>query len=352
MCKNILIIRLSSIGDVIHCTPVARSLKMRWPDCKITWLVGQVAAELIQENPTIDKIIIWSREKFEGYLREWKLWHAWKMWRELQRILAEPYFDAVLDIQGLFLTGMISRLVNTRRRIGMTGTKEINWLFMTERGKPLGRHITQKYLGVLTCLGIHNVDFRMCLAVAERDRKFATEFLQTQGVGLQEKIGILILGTTWQSKNWPLPFFEKVIILLAGTFKIILCGSQQEVLAGQELEEKLSIPIINTIGLTGLLEMAAIMERASVVIAGDTGPLHMAAALGIPTVGLFGPTDPIIYAPQGSGNESVTSQLPCSYCHKKRCRKAEDALCMRSITPEAVVGKVGQVTGVTIEVTL
>lgn len=339
MCKKILIIRLSSIGDIIHCTPVARSLKGMWPDCKVTWLVGQVAADLIKENPHIDEVIIWSREKFEQYLREFKFLQAWEMWQELRKNLVGKYFDAVLDIQGLFLTGMISSLVHTERRIGMRGTKEINWLFMTERGKPLGRHITQKYLGVLTCLGIENVDSRMCLVVTNEARQFATSFLQNQGVK-GEKIAILIVGTTWQAKNWPVVFFEKLIILLSGNFKIILCGGAAEVTAGQEIEQQISIPVINAIGVTRLLEMAAIMEKASVVIAGDTGPLHMAAALGIPTVGLFGPTDPTIYAPQGQEQESLTSQLSCSYCHKKHCGKAKEALCMSQITPEAVLKKV------------
>lgn len=340
MCQKILIIRLSSIGDVIHCTPVASSIKATWGQCKITWLVGTVSADLLQENPYIDEIIIWSREKFEQYLREFKFKQAWVMWQELQKKVTGKYFDVVLDVHGLFLTGMITRLIKAKRRIGMSGAKELNWLFMNETGKPVGNHITQKYLGVLTCLGINNTHSKMSLSVSESARQFATAFLQEHGAFLHEKIIIVIIGTTWSSKNWPVVFFEEVVIALAKDFKVILCGGQAEVGISQDIMMKISLPVINAVGLTTLLEMAALIEKAALVIAGDTGPLHMAGALGVPTIGLFGPTNPQIYAPQGREHISLVSNLPCAYCHKKQCSKAKEAPCMGQITPEVVIGKV------------
>ena len=340
MGQHILIIRLSSIGDVIHCTPVASSIKATWSQCKITWLISAVSADLIKENPDIDEVIIWSREKFEKYLREFNVKQAWLMWKELQKEFKERQFDIVLDIHGLFLTGMITRLVKAKRRIGMSGAKEFNGFFMTETGKPIGKHITQKYLGVLTCLGIKKFDLKMRLFVSAADRQFATAFLQKHGVDLYEKVIMIIIGTTWSSKNWPALFFEQLIISLAPKFKIILCGGQSEVATGQKIMEKVSLPVINAIGQTKLLEMAALIEKSLLVIAGDTGPLHMAGALGIPTIGLFGPTNPEVYAPQGKEHSSLTGQRSCAYCHKKQCFKNQEALCMRDITPEVVRNKV------------
>ena len=340
MCQKILIIRLSSIGDVIHCTPVASSIKKAWNECKITWLVSEVSADLIKENPHIDEIIIWSREKFEKHLRAFQFKQAWAMWRELQKMFEGKDFDAVLDIHGLFLTGMIARLVKTKRRIGMREAKELNWLFMTETGKAVGKHITQKYLGVLTCLGIEKVDSRMNLIVPVAARQFAENFLREHGVFSSEKIIIVIVGTTWPSKNWPVLFFEQLVITLAQEFRIILCGGKGEVAIGQKIVAQVGLPVINAIGKTQLLEMAALLERAILVIAGDTGPLHMAGALDVPTIGLFGPTNPNVYAPQGKKHVSLTSNRSCAYCHKKQCRKAKEALCMSDITPEVVKCKV------------
>jgi lipopolysaccharide heptosyltransferase I len=341
--KEILIIRLSSIGDIIHCTPVASSLKAAWPDCKITWMVGEVSADLLKNNPNIDEILIWSREKFEKYLRAYRFKEALGMWRDLQCKLRGKHFYAVLDIHGLFLTGMIARQAKTEKRIGLKGAKELNSLFMSESGKALGKHITDKYLGVLTCLGIESVDHRTYLVVSEEARQFVKKLLQEHAVAPQERILVLVLGTTWATKNWPPVFFIEIIKLLYRDFRIILCGGKAEVEMGREVETKAGVPIINSIGLTSLLEMAGIIEKASVVVAGDTGPLHMAGALGVPTVGMFGPTNPATYAPQGEQHATLFSNLPCSYCHKQKCPEGERK-CMESITPEAVVQKVHAIT--------
>jgi lipopolysaccharide heptosyltransferase I len=343
--KEILIIRLSSIGDIIHCTPVASSLKAAWPDCKITWMVGEVSADLLKDNPNIDEILIWSREKFEKHLRAYQFKKALEMWRDLQDKLQGRAFYAVLDIHGLFLTGMIARQAKTEKRIGLKGAKELNSLFMNETAQALGKHITDKYLGVLAHLGIERVDHRMCLVVSQDARQFVKNFFQEHTVAAQEKILVLVLGTTWATKNWPPAFFIEIIKLLYRDFRIVLCGGKAEVEIGREVETKAGVPIINSIGLTSLLEMAGIIEQASAVVAGDTGPLHMAGALGVPTVGMFGPTDPAIYAPQGEQHATLFSNLPCSYCHKQKCPGGERK-CMETITTEAVAQKVYAITSI------
>jgi len=337
--KNILIIRLSSIGDVIHSTPVASSLKAAWPDCKITWLVGQVSAELLQENPDIDEIIIWSREKFEKKLRKLHIKEAFEMWRELEDKLVGKEFYAVLDIHGLFLTGLIASKVKAKQRIGMRYAKELNPLFMSETGVPLGRHITEKYLGVLLPLGVEALRHKMTLVIPQYAKSFVKGFLQEQSILPHEKILVLILATTWSSKNWPLNYFLELIRMLYKDFRIILCGGKSEMELGIEIEKNTGISVLNMVGQTSLLQMAGLIEQAAVLVAGDTGPLHMAAALGVPTVGIFGPTDPEVYAPRGKGNAALWSKLSCTYCHKKQCPKGE-AICMKYITPDMVAKKI------------
>jgi len=340
--QKVLIIRLSSIGDVIHCTPVARSLKISWPDCKITWLVGEVSAELLRDNPYIDEIIVWSREKFEKYLRSFEFQKALAMWTSLKEQLSAKSFDVVLDIHGLFLTGMIAKLARTDRRIGMSQAKELNSFFMTETAAPCGLHITDKYLGVLRPLGISSIDHQMFLAISEEERVFAQNFLAVERIGPHEKFLIVIPGTTWLSKNWPTDLFAQTIQILCKEFKIVMCGGKAEVELGRKIQEQAGVPMINAVGKTGLLEMAALIEKGAVVIAGDTGPLHIAAALMVPTVSIFGPTNPITYAPLGQGNAIVVNNLPCSFCHKVICPQG-NAICMSSITPQAVADQVHSV---------
>ena len=332
-------IRLSSIGDVIHCTPVARSLKIAWPDCKITWLVGEVAAELLKYNPYVDEIIVWSREKFEKHLRSFEFKKAKLMWTSLREQLSVRKFDVVLDIHGLFLTGMIAKLARTDRRIGMSQARELNSLFMTETASPSGSHITDKYLGVLLPLGINGIDHQMFLAISDTERGFADDFLAREGIVPPERFVVIIPGTTWLSKNWPTDLFAQMIQILCKDFKIVMCGGKAEVELGNHIKEQAGVPIVDAVGKTGLLEMAALIEGAAVVIAGDTGPLHIAAALMVPTVSIFGPTNPVTYAPLGQGNAILVNNLPCSFCHKMNCPKGNN-LCMSSITPQAVAEQV------------
>jgi lipopolysaccharide heptosyltransferase I len=337
--EEILIIRLSSIGDILHCTPVARSLKIAWPKCKITWLVGEASEQLIRYNPYIDEIIIWSRERFEKYFLKFDIKRSYDIWRDLQNVLAPRKFYAVLDIHGLFLTGMIASQVQTKRRIGMSGARELNPLFMTETARPLSRHIVDRYLGVLKPLGITSMDVRMTLVLSENSRCFAERFLDDAGVLPSDRLVVLVPGTTWPSKNWPTDFFARVAATLFRDFRIVMCGGSAELKLGMEIQAKSGVAIINAIARTSVLEMAAIIERAAVVVTGDTGPLHIAAALGIPTVAIFGPTDPALHAPLGQQNAIVCNRLACSFCHKTNCAQG-NAKCMSSILPEEVVEKV------------
>jgi lipopolysaccharide heptosyltransferase I len=337
--QKILIIRLSSIGDILHCTPVVKSLKAAWPKCQITWLVGEASQELIKYNSYIDEIIVWSRESFEQQLRKLAVLKTYNLWRDLQQVLAPRNFDALLDIHGLFLTGMIASQVQAKRRIGMSEAGEFNSLFMTETAKPLGKHIVERYLGVLQPLGITSVEDRMTLVISDNSRRFAVKFFADAGVLPVDQVAVLVPGTTWPSKNWPTDFFAQVAAILAKKFRIVLCGGKGEIKLGQEIQAQAGVTVINAVDRTSVLEMAAIIEGAAVVVTGDTGPLHIAAALGVPTVALFGPTDPEIYAPLGPQHAILFNKLACSFCHKVICPLGHGR-CMLSITPEAVVQKV------------
>ncbi|SDE52414.1 glycosyltransferase family 9 protein [Sporomusa acidovorans] len=344
MSKEILIIRLSSIGDVIHCTPVAGALKKAWPDCKITWLVGEVCAELIKYNPHIDNIIMWSRERFEKHLQAFEFIKAYSMWHQLQVKLKEKVYDVVLDIQGLFITGMITRQVRAERRVGLSDARELNPLFMTETANPLGKHIIDRYLGVLTPLGITPQYRKMTLVIPETADQFARAYLESEQILSQDRFAVLVPGTTWTTKNWPPDFFAITAKLLAKDFKIVLCGGRNEVNLGREIIAKAGVSIVDAIGKTSLLQMAAVLARATVVVVGDTGPLYMAAAINTPAVAIFGPTNPETYTPPGKQYAALYSRQACSFCHKTKCPQGNYA-CMRAVTPAEVVDQAYRLSG-------
>lgn len=336
MGKQILIIRLSSIGDVIHCTPVAASIKAAWPDAKVTWLVGEVSADVIRYNPYIDEIWIWSRERFETHLRHREWGKALAMWRSLGERLATRYFDAVLDIHGLLLTGLIARKTKSSRRIGLHGAKELNPLFMNQTAPPIGAKIFDRYLGVLRPLGITPSIRRMTLVVPDEAVRWADEYLKRSGLMHQPKLAILIVGTTWPTKNWSPGFFAMTARLLSRDYTVVLGGGKGEISRAARITAAAGVPVINAVGDTSLLEMAALISRSAVVVTGDTGPLYMAAALGIPTVALFGPTDPELLNPEGKQHAAIVRRQECSCCYKQQCPTGRSD-CMANIHPAAVV---------------
>lgn len=293
----------------------------------------------------MDEYIVWSRERFEKYCRQYEIKKAWFMWKELMDSFAAKEFYAVLDIHGLFLTGLIASKIKAERRIGLEDARELNSLFMTETVKPNSHHMTERYTSILQPLGIFADNEDMTLVVSDKEKNFAAKFLQQAGVKTGDRLAVLVPGTTWPSKNWSPEFFAKTAALIAGDFKSIICGGITESKIGQEIESRVGNSLINAIGKTTLLEMASILEHASVVVAGDTGPLHMAAALKVPTVVIFGPSDPNIYKPLGDNSITLFHQLRCSFCHKQKCPTGKNE-CMERVLPSEVANAIYKLVNV------
>lgn len=333
-----LIIRLSSIGDVLHSTPVAQALKTALPNCHITWLVGQVPSDLLSSNPYIDELYIWPRERWENHMRRGQFKEAWQLWKKLQFDLQAKKFHVVLDIHGLFLSGMIAAASKAPRRIGMGNTQELNWLFMNEIAPSLPQevHVIQRYLSVLKPLGIHSIEYEMTLQLPTEVLTFASNFLRSHGVKEKDTIIALNPGTTWASKNWPTEYYTAVANALQNHGHILLCGGPAEELLGKAIEEQCKVPVINAINQTSLLQLAALISKCNVLVTGDTGPLHMGIALNVPTISLFGPTDPKKFGPLTGEHIVLQESMDCRPCHKKSCPRTH-LNCMHSLSPERVI---------------
>lgn len=333
-----LIIRLSSIGDVLHSTPVARALKTAWPNCHITWLVGQVPSDLLGSNPYIDELYIWPRERWENHMRRGQFKKAWQLWRSLQCDLQSRNFDVTLDIHGLFLSGMIATASKAPRRIGMGNTQELNWLFMNEIAPSLPQevHVIERYLSVLKPLGIHSKEYAMTLHLPDEAIAFAKNFLRSHGVAETDTIIALNPGTTWPSKNWPTEYYAIVAKALQNNGHILLCGGPSEQALGESIVTQSNVPVINAINQTSLLQLAALISQCNVLVTGDTGPLHMGIALNIPTVSLFGPTDPQKFGPLTGEYVILQESIDCRPCHKKNCPLTH-LKCMHSLYPQRVI---------------
>lgn len=335
---RIAVIRLSSVGDVLHGTPVVRAIKKACPSCHVTWIVGSVSADVLAGNPYIDEVYIWSREHWEKLLRQRRFSEALAYWRKLRDDLHARDFDIALDIHGIFISGLVMLATGAKRKIGMQNTRELNHLFVTERASlpPAGPHVIQRYLSVLSALQVSPDGWEMDLVPTPDAIEFADSFLKKAHYDPAKPLIAINPKTTWPTKNWPPEHFAAAASELAKDGQLLLCGGPGDKDTADAISRAAGVPVINATGQTRLHELAALLSRCQVLLTGDTGPLHMAVALRVPTVSIFGPTNPAIYGPLPPGHIVLRSNAACAPCNKQRCHR-KDLRCQHDVSPQMAV---------------
>ncbi len=344
---NVLIVRLSSIGDVLHATVVAHNLKLNEPNCHITWLASPPASELLRYNPDIDELIIWDRNAFERALKTCSP-HALKASLcNLHHILASHRFDVVLDVHGLFLTGVISLLSKAHKRIGIRGMHEFNNLFMTALAPKVNNpHKVYQYAAVLHHFGINSLNLNYILGLPPFLDDFASHFFAEHGIDCNQPILMVNPCSTRANKNWPVKSFVQVLDKLPANIQIIFCGAVKDTDTINDIRNSMAHSSYSIAGKTNLLELAALFRASDLLLTGDTGPLHIAIAVGLTTLSLWGPTKPEIYGPLVSEHAFIVSKNDCTACLKASCRYHTND-CMKSILPSAVEAKIRELLAIT-----
>ena len=336
--QKILIIRLSAIGDVLHATPVARELKKLRPDSHISWLVSPPADKLLAQNPHIDELIIWDRHPLDESFAHFHIPTAFRELKKARALLKARRFDVVLDIQGLFLTGILSMLSGAKHRIGIHERHEGNPFFMSEMAPNIeSPHKVRRYLSVLQPLGYDQSAFTpgLTLKLPAKLHNFAAEFWQQHGIDTSRPILMVTIRTTWPDKNWEPKNFGQALNELPEKVQIIFCGAPADEEFIKEAQAQIHRSSLSIAGQTSLMELAALLKTADLLLACDTGPLHIADAVGCRTLSLWGPTQPDVYGPLTAGHEFIITPHQCRRCLKTKCQHQTNA-CMQAITPEMV----------------
>ena len=383
---NILFVRLSYIGDILHATPAARWIKEQYPDAKLHWIVTPSMVELLDGNPYVDEIIPWERDEYEAHSKKLHIPTMWRMWWELKAKL-EPYkFDVAVDVQGRLITGLVLLASGAPIRLGLGGTKELNWLFTNYKSKPSTDHVIKRYVEVAQLLKeavakqadldtplktadnvlepetLNNVSakkmYHMDFHVPSKLHTWAEEqwemidnhtSLNRGEVEKPLRVG-LVLGTSWATKEWPQEKWYSLIKSLQYRANFVCLGGPKESTQYKPLMDSLAAEgidqiMLNMLGKTTLQEVGALIESCDVVVTADTGSLHIALALNKPVVALFGPTDPKLWGPlTGTFKVLVNDELDCLGCRKRRCPKP-DQYCMSGIEPVRVKKAIFELIG-------
>ncbi len=338
---KILLVRMSCIGDMLHATAVAKALKERMPSCTIVWIATPCFASILENNPYVDEVIEWARDDFENYARKGKAGILWDMWTDLRSTLRPYQFDLAIDVQGLLISGLVMLASGAKRKIGMGGTKELNWLFSGEKCNKPYKHVTERYTNVLSLIGVEVNHREMVLILSEEEKAWAREYTRAS----KRPVLAFVLGSSWPAKNWDLDHWKRLLELAYEEYDVVFVGGRLEKFFGDELtaygnvlmreKGRIEGQLYNAVGETNLRQTAAILDRSCLVVTPDTGSLHIAVALGKPTVSFFGPTDPVAWGPLGTDQHIVLREetLSCLNCRKRRCPK-EGHPCMTGISAE------------------
>jgi heptosyltransferase-1 len=336
--KNILIIKLSAIGDIVHAIPAAHALKTRFPAARVTWIVEKAGYSLLTNNPHIDEIIIFDKPKFKSF--RGLIANAPGFIASLR----QRNFDLALDFQGLFKSSAIAALSGAPERFVYENTREGSALLCKRIvGEHFKGHVVDRYLDVVRSLGckIDDPVFEVFLTPEETDK--ATDILETAGLGSDTSYVVLALGANWPNKIWPAENFAALSDHLYAQGLIpIAIGSPIDLHLFEKLSAAAQKPPVNLIGKTSLKELAFAIKHAKTFIGGDTGPMHLAAAMHTPVVALMGPTDKNRNGPypsRGNNHRVLIAGHACAGCWQRKCPKNIDCLAEISVDEvfEAVV---------------
>ena len=335
--ESILIVKLSAIGDVVHTLPLLEVLRNNFPEARIDWVVEEEAGQIIMGHPMLDHILVsrrktWQRSMTRPRERTAALREMFRFIRELRAYK----YDLVIDLHGLFKSGILTGLSRGKRKIGFTGGREGNSLFLTERPYYVNydQHALDRYLRTIDYLGCTKTSWKGNIPVGQVDRDAIESFILENHLG-NERIVAINPMARWKTKLWEPERFsllaDRVQEELKG--KLVFTGSKKDRVVIDQIIGEMKTTPLDLAGRTSLKALAYLYSRCFLLITTDTGPMHMAAAMACPVVALFGPTAPWRTGPYGKEHSVIREELVCSPCFKKKC---DHLSCMKDITVNRV----------------
>ncbi len=331
---NVLIVRTSAMGDVVHCLPVLRGLRRALPEARIGWVVEEVFAPLLEGHPDLDAV-------FPVRLRPWrKGLFSRPVRREMKAALRairgfKP--DVALDLMGNHKSGFVAWLSGARRIVGARRRdrrEPASAIWINEPVALRAAHVVDRALEIGAALGVEAspADFGGELLLPEVPKETAA-FLAER----RRPYVLIQAGAGWGSKTWPPAFWGEVAERLTAEALVevwVPVAPGEEHLARSVAAS--SRGTARTVDASPFAALAALVRGSALLLGGDTGPLHLAHALGTPVVAVMGPTDPRRHGPYGAPGRALTHRLPCSFCYK---RFPEARACLLGVAPAEVAAR-------------
>ena len=326
---RILIVRLGSLGDLVHTLPAVAALRRRFPHATIDWLVDAPHRAFLELVPIVSSLIVLPGRTAAA-------------WLETRRTLRTRDYDVALDFQGLLKSAALARLSGAKRVLGFerSALREGAAAPLYTERVPVddSRHVIQKNLQLAASL-IGEVPASLEFPIVPPASAVVDRFLgETPG-----PFALINPGAAWPNKRWPPDRLAAIARHLRDRHamsSVILWGPG-EVEAAQAIVDA-AAGAARLAPETALPDLVALAPHAQLMVSGDTGPLHIASALGVPTVSLFGPTNPARNGPWAADDIAVARYDRCDCHYERQCRHDEGRWCLATITVDDVIAAVDE----------
>jgi lipopolysaccharide heptosyltransferase I len=328
--RRIALLKPSALGDIVHSLPVLTALRRRFPHSHLTWIVNRAYAPLLAGHPHLDSVLPFERG---AHRRGWL--HALSAHASFIRELRGGRFDLVIDLQGLFRSGLMSVASGAARRVGLSTAREgAPWFYTDVIPTPAlsDIHAVDRYWLVAQALGAGSEVLTFHVHLDPAACRWAEEQLRP----LARPWIMLGPGSRWLTKRWLPQHFAELAQRIHRHFggSICLVGGADEMDLAQAVRAHGARPALDVTGSTTLPQLAALLARSDLMLANDTGPLHLAAALGRPVVAPYTCTSVRRTGPYRFGHAlggAVETRVWCQASYLKRCDRME---CMAELTPD------------------
>jgi len=332
---KILIVKLSSIGDVVHTLPALESLSRGFEKsgagAKIDWLVEEAASSVLKGHLLINELIV-VRRGWGKNLRE-NLKTA--------SVLKARRYDLVLDFQGLLKSAAWVWLTKGKKRVGFSNAREASHLAYNVKLPAYDKeqHAVDRYLSLARSVGGASGE---AVFIIDAAKEAVSVKKKLEAKGVSSKFFVMVTRGRWKTKLWRDDRFVELARRIIGEKKLdcVLVGGPSDKKDLDSMAKAIGSGAFNMAGETDLKELLSLFRLCEFAVTVDSGPMHIAAASGARTVALFGPTAPWRTGPYGKGHQIVRKGLSCSPCFKKECSMPE---CMEKITVEDALEAVNRI---------
>ena len=338
--ERLLILKISSMGDIVHASPVAVALKRAFPHLRIGWVVEDRHAGVLGGSPAIDRLHVIPYKQLKSFAPQRRSW--WQALLGLSKEIRAERYQVALDLQGLFKSAIWGVLGGVPVRLGAHRMREGTWLLMKRLPIPdrPDQHVVLQYLEAARWLGAEPLPVEFPLFIPAEAYQSVQAKLAALGV---EGAYISInpsAGREW--KRWHLARFAELSDRIEQEWglAVVFIGGPGDKPLEEALRTLKRRPLRSLIGQTSLKEAMAVVVHSSVHVCGDTGTAHIAAAFNIPCVALYGPTDPDRTGPFGQREHVLYKRPLCRQCPPHRCLRHE---CLQWITVDEVLNQIARV---------